>query len=385
MMSRRDHAFIAGAGGTAFGQHAGQSALDLMAQAARQALESASLHRGQIDGLLCGYATTLPHIMLSTLFAERFAIQPSYAHSVQLGGATGAAMLMLASEIVRGGRVRNMLVVAGENRLSGQSRDAAIQTLAQAGDAETEVPNGASIPAYYGLLASRYMHETGCNEEDLAELAVLMRNHARNHPGAHLRNPMTHADAMNAKPIASPLKLSDCCPISDGAMALVVSAEPRSDRGVALTGFGQAHLHQHITALENVLECGASVSARRAFDEAGVDVEDIDYLGIYDSFTITLAMMLEEIGFAPRGGGAAARARRGDFSPDGPLPLNTHGGLLSYGHCGVAGGMAHVVEAWRQMTNRAPGRQIRPPRCAFIHADGGVMSSHVSMVLGVLP
>ena len=98
-------------------------------------------------------------------------------------------------------------------------------------------------------------------------------------------------------------------------------------------------------------------------------------------FTITLAMLLEETGFAPRAG-AAGRLRRGDFDLDGAQPLNTHGGLLSFGHCGVAGGMAHVVEAYRQMIGQAEGRQIaRPPRHAFAHGDGGVMSAHVSLIL----
>lgn len=128
------------------------------------------------------------------------------------------------------------------------------------------------------------------------------------------------------------------------------------------------------------MQCGAAEAAQRAFDEAGLGLVDIDYLGIYDSFTITLAMLLEEIGFAPRGG-AAQRVRNGDFLPGGPLPLNTHGGLLSFGHCGVAGGMAHTVEAFRQMTGQAGPRQLQRPRHAFVHADGGVMSSHVSLIL----
>ncbi len=128
------------------------------------------------------------------------------------------------------------------------------------------------------------------------------------------------------------------------------------------------------------MQCGAGEAAQRAFEEAGLGIADMDYLGIYDSFTITLVMLLEEIGFAPRGG-AAQRARAGDFAPTGALPLNTHGGLLSFGHCGVAGGLAHVVETWQQMTGQAGARQIAPPRTAFIHADGGVMSSHVSLIL----
>lgn len=373
-------AYLRGAGSTPFGRHEGRGALDLMAGAAHQALASAGLARADIDGVLCGYATTLPHLMLSTLFCERFALAPRYAHSMQLGGATGAAMLMAARELVRSGRCRNVLVVAGENRLTGQSRDSSIQTLAQVGDADYEVPNGASVPAYYALMASEYMHRTGVTSADLAEFAVLMRANAARHPEAHLRTPITHAEVLAAKPIAAPLSLLDCCPISDGAMAFVVSAEPGPHAPVRLAGVGQAHRHQHLTAMADVMRCGASDAAAQAFAEAGLTPADIDYLGIYDSFTITLVMLLEEIGFAPRAG-AAARARAGDFAPTGALPLNTHGGLLSFGHCGVAGGMAHTVEAWRQMTGQAGERQIRAPQRAFIHADGGVMSSHVSLIL----
>ncbi|KAB2890528.1 MAG: thiolase family protein, partial [Burkholderiaceae bacterium] len=259
-------------------------------------------------------------------------------------------------------------------------RDSSIQTLAQVGDADFEVPNGASVPAYYALMASQYMQRTGVNSADLAEFAVLMRTHAAGHPGAHLRTPITLQEVLDAKPIARPLSLLDCCPISDGAMALVVSAEPGAHGPVAMVGAGQAHRHQHLTAMEDVMQCGAAEAARQAFGEAGLGLDDVDYLGVYDSFTITLVMLLEEIGFAPRGG-AAQRARAGDFAPRGALPLNTHGGLLSFGHCGVAGGLAHAVEAWRQMAGQAGTRQLARPRHAFIHADGGVMSSHVSLLL----
>lgn len=374
-------AYIRGAAGTAFGRLEGQGALALMAQAATGALASADLDRAQVDGVLCGYATTLPHLMLSTLFCERFALRPDYAHSVQLGGATGAAMLMLAGDLVRAGRCRNVLVVAGENRLSGQSRDTSVQTLAQVGDAYAEVPNGASIPAYYALMASRYLHQVGITEQDLAEFAVLMRTHASRHEGAHLRSPITCADVLASKPVAAPLKLLDCCPISDGAMALVVSAQAGPHGPVAIRGAGQAHLHQHVTALDDVLDTGAARSARRAFAEAGLAQADIDYLAIYDSFTITLTMLLEETGFAARGQ-AAAQLRAGAFGRDGPTPLNTHGGLLSFGHSGVAGGMAHAVEAWLQLSGQAGGRQLaKTPRNAFVHGDGGVLSSHVSLIL----
>jgi acetyl-CoA acetyltransferase len=147
-----------------------------------------------------------------------------------------------------------------------------------------------------------------------------------------------------------------------------------------MVGAGQAHFHQHLTALQDVMNTGAGAAAKLAFHEAGLTTRDIDYLGVYDSFTITLLMLLEEIGFAARGQ-AAQRVRQGDFSQGGVLPLNTHGGLLSFGHCGVAGGMAHTVEAYRQFTGQAGVRQVKTPTHAYIHADGGVMSSHVSLIL----
>lgn len=375
-------AFLTGAGTTRFGRHEGRGAIDLMAEAADQAIAQAGVHRHAIDGVLCGYATTLPHLMLASLVSERLGLRPLYAHGMQMGGATGAGMVMLARELVRGGRCRRVLVVGGENRATGQSRDGAIQTLAQVGDPDFEVPNGASIPAYYALLASRYLHDHGLNEADLAEFAVLMRRHAASHPDAQLTAPISVADVLASKPIASPLKLLDCCPISDGAVALIVSAEPADHDGypVALTGAGQAHHHQHVSAIADTGDFGASASVGRALVEAGVGLSAIDYLAIYDSFTITLAVLIEEIGLSPRGG-CAARLRAGAFDVDGELPLNTHGGMLSFGHSGVGGGMAHIAEAYRQLAGRAGSRQIAPRRRALVHADGGVLSAHASLIL----
>lgn len=371
------HACLLAAATTRFGRHEGRSALDLMAEAANAALAQSGLRRADIDGVLCGYATTFPHLMLATLLSEKLGLDPRYAHGMQMGGATGAAMVMLARELVRAGRCHRVLVVAGENRLTGQAVDASIQTLAQVGEADTEVPNGASVPAYYALLASAYMHRTGTRREDLAELAALMRRHAASHPHAHLNEAISVDQVLASRPVATPLHLLDCCPISDGAVALVVGAD---EGPVRISGAGQAHRHQHLSALRDILDTGAARALGQAYADAGIGPDQVDYLGIYDSFTITLAMLLEELGFAPRGG-AADRARRGDFDAVGPLPLNTHGGLLSFGHSGVAGGMAHVAEAWTQLAGQAGSRQAGAPRCALVHADGGVLSAHVSLVL----
>jgi acetyl-CoA acetyltransferase len=371
---------ITGVGLTPFGRLEGRDTLALMSDAATMALGDAGLEQREIDGLVTGYSTTLPHLMLSTVFAEHFGLKPAYAHAIQLGGATGFAMVMLAHLLVEAGAAKRILVVAGENRLSGQSRDSAIQTLAQVGHPRYEVPLGPTIPAYYGLVASRYMHEFGSTEADFAELAVLMRANAARTPGAHLAEPVTAAQVLASKPIAAPLKLLDCCPVSDGGAAFVVERQDVGRRGTRILGTAQAHTHQHVSAASSLTAFGAGDCTARALGQAGVSLGDIRYAGIYDSFTITLAILLEEIGLAPRG--AAGRlAREGHFSPEGAMPLNTHGGLLSYGHCGVGGAMAHLVETVRQMTGAAGERQIPPPSLALLHGDGGVLSSHVSLVL----
>ena len=372
--------WITGVGLTAFGARPGRATLDLMSEAAALALADAGLRRGEVDGLITGYSTTLPHLMLSSVFAEHFGLQPEYAHGVQLGGATGFAMAMLAHLLVQAGVLRHVLVVAGENRMTGQTRDAAMQTLAQVGHPEYEVPLGPTIPAYYALLASRYLHETGAGMADLAELAVLMRGHAGLHPGAQFQAPITVADVLASRPIAEPLRILDCCPVSDGGAAVVVSRERTGAAGARITGCGQAHRHQHVSAAPDLLRTGAAESASRAGLGRRVALTGVRYAAVYDSFTITLALLLEELGLAPSGG-AGALARAGHFGIQGAVPLNTHGGLLSYGHCGVGGAMAHLVETQLQMTGRAGPRQVADASLALLHGDGGVLSSHVTLVM----
>lgn len=373
-------AYVTGTACTPFGRHEGSTALGLMTVAARAALRDAQLATTQIDGLLTGYATTYPHLMLANVVAEQLGIQPDYCHAIQSGGASGLTMVMLARELIRSGRCKNVLCVAGENRLTGQTRDMAIQSLSQVGHADYEVPFGPTVPAYYALLASRYLHEHNLSAADLAEFAVLMRNHAITHPGAHQRDPIDVTAVLNSKTISAPLKLLDCCPISDGAAAVVVSLEPTAAKTIRIRGAGQAHRHQHVSQIKDIHATGAKAAADLAFREAHIDRTQIQYLGIYDSFTITLMMLLEEIGFAARGE-AAMKVRDGVFSVQGKLSLNTHGGLLSYGHCGVAGGMAHLMEAVLQLSGSAGARQIAEREWAYVHADGGVMSAQVGMIL----
>jgi len=375
--------WITGAGLLPYGRHEGKGTLDLMSEAATLAMADAGVVRGDIDGVLTGYATTMPHIMLATVFCEHFGLRPAYAHGLQVGGATGFAMVMLAHELVTAGRLRNVLVVAGENRMSAPGgRDKVVETLAQVGHPVHEVPLGPTIPAYYGLVANRYMHEHKISARDLAEFAVLMRANAATHPGAQFKEPITVDDVLASKPIAQPLRLLDCCATADGGASFVISRERTGVVGVRIIGAGQAHTHQHISEAPSLTEFGARLSMDRAITATGrkLATTDAGYLAIYDSFTITLAILLEELGLAPRGQ-SGRMTREGYFSRSGAKPLNTHGGLLSYGHCGVGGALAHLVETHLQMTDRAGPRQVADTSLAVLHGDGGVMSSHVSLIL----
>ncbi|GAA4910418.1 acetyl-CoA acetyltransferase [Actinomycetospora succinea] len=372
-------AHVAGVAVTPFGRQPGRTALDWQATAAVAALADAGLVAPEIDAVICGYATTAGHLMPADLLAERLGARPAIAHGTSAGGATGLVILAQAARLVRAGDARAVLVVGGEDRASGQSGETSTRTLAQVGHAELEVPLGGTVPAYYALLASAHLAARGLSPADLAPLAVQMRAHAATTPGAHLAKPITVDDVLASRPIAEPLRLLDCCPVSDGGAAVVVTAAPAA---VAVTGVGEAHRHQHLTEAD-LADLGALRSADTAFGQAGRSVGDVDVAGVYDSFTVTLAMLLEEIGFcAP--GTAGTDAAAGRFARDGALPLNTHGGLLSYGHCGVGGGMAHLVEVVTQLRGAAGARQVPgAPRVGFVHGDGGVMSAHASAVLEV--
>jgi acetyl-CoA acetyltransferase len=374
-------AWIRGVGLTAFGRHSGPDALGWQACAAREAMRDAGVGAPDVDGLIVGYATTLNHLMPANLLAEHLGIRPRVAFGMSVGGATGLAMVVQAAHLVDAGAASCVLVVAGEDRASGQSTQTSTQTLAQVGHRDYEVPVGATVPAYYALLASAYLHEHGLDPATaLAPLAVQMRANAARHDGAQFRRAITAADVAASRMVADPLRLLDCCPISDGGAALLLGPRETGPGDVEVAGTGQAHLHQHLSEAD-LHDFGARHSAREALDSAATGIDGIDVFGIYDSFTITLALLLEELGIAePGGAGRAASAGR--FAPDGPAPVNPHGGLLSYGHCGVAGGMAHLVEVVAQLRGEAGERQLAGrPAQGLVHADGGVMSAHVTAVL----
>jgi acetyl-CoA acetyltransferase len=378
-------AIITGVADTAVGKLEGSSCMGLHAEAAAAALADAGLEASEIDGVVCAYSLTSPHLMLSSMFSEFFGLQPAYSVAIQAGGSTAAQMVMHAAALVASGICRHVLCVCGDNRLTGMTRNRAVAALAEVGHAEFERPFGFSVPAAYALVAQRYMYDHHLTQEHLAATAVSHRRHALRHPKAQMRTPLTMDEALNARMISSPLRLFDCCQISDGGAAIVVSAPDalpfRNKRNVAVLGVGQKNTHEHIVAAPSLTSFGCKQSSAQAFAMAGVAAGDIDVAEIYDSYTITLLVELESIGFFGRGeAGPAVLA--GAIDLGGVLPCNTHGGLLSYAHSGAAGGMFHIVEAVRQLRGEAEHRQVKDAELAFVHGDGGIMSAHCSLVLG---
>jgi acetyl-CoA acetyltransferase len=377
-------ALITGAADTPVGRLPQHNCMSLQAAAARAASADAHLTPNDIDGVLAAFSFTQPHLMLASVFCEYMGLNPGFTTAVQAGGATACTGVMLAAALIEARMCRHVLVVTGDNRLTGLPPGAAVAMLAQVGHAEFEQPYGLSIPAAYALVARRYMHEYAVTAEHLAAIAVTQRAYAALHPHAHMRDPITIADVLASRPIAEPLKLLDCCLVSDGAAAVVVSAPDAARDGrarIGILGAGQGHTHEHISAAPSLTHFGCEASARQAFERAHVTQADIDIAEIYDSFTITLAVELESMGFF-RKGEAGPAAAAGELSAKGTLPCNTHGGLLSYGHSGAAGGMFHLVEAVHQLRGAAGTRQVDGAELAFVHGDGGVLSAHCSLVLG---
>jgi acetyl-CoA acetyltransferase len=295
-------------------------------------------------------------------------------------------MLGHAAAAIASGQATTVLILTGENRASGQTRDQAVAALASAvGHPYFEYPYGTSIPGSYAMIARRYMHEYGITREQLAQVAVTTRRHACMHPSSHMRTPITIADVLDAKPIADPFTLLDCCLISDAAGALIVTSPERATHGRSkpawLLGLGEAHTHEHLLCAPSLTQFGAERSGRIAFEMAGMTPQDIDLAQLYDCFTIVPIIELEELGFAARGRGGVFW-QQGEADIGGKLPVNTHGGMLSHAHAGAAGGMFGLIEAVAQLRGGLGERQVRGAARALVHNEGGVLSSHCTVILG---
>ncbi len=382
--SLKNKVAIVGVGESDIGRVPHMTGLGLNAQAAKRALDDAGLSVSDIDGVLTAYSFTEPYFMLGSVICEYLGIKPRLNASMIVGGASPAAMLRHAAHAIALGQAQAVLVCAGENRATGQSRDAAVAALTAVGHPYFEQPYGTSIPSFYAMIAQRHMYEYGTTKAQLAHVAVNTRKHALLHPNAHMKKPSTLEDVLSAKPIADPLGMLDCCLISDAGGAFIVTSADRARdlkaRPVYLQGIGEFHTHEHLMCAPSLTEFGAIHSGRAAYDMAGLGPQDIDVAQLYDCFTIVPIIELEELGFCKPGEGGAF-FEQGHASIGGRLPVNTHGGMLSHAHAGAAGGLFGIVEAVRQLRGGLGARQVEGAEVALVHNEGGILSSHCTVIL----
>ena len=383
--SLRNRVAIIGVGESDIGKVPYMTGLGLNAQAAKRALDETGLKPSDIDGLLTAYSMTEPYFMLGSVMCEYLGLKPTFNASMVVGGASPAIMLKHAAEAIVSGQAEVILCCAGENRATGQTRDQAVAALAAVGHPYYEQPYGTSIPSFYAMITRRHMHEYGTTREQLAQMAVTSRDHAVRHPNAHMTQPITVEEVINSKPIAEPLNILDCCLISDaGGAYIVTNAERAKDLKsdpVYLFGIGEYHTHEHLMCADSLTEFGALESGRRAYTMAGLGPEDINFAELYDCFTVVPMIEMEELGLCERGG-AGAMVEAGDTRIDARLPVNTHGGMLSHAHAGAAGGLFGIIEAVRQLRGQEGERQVANHDVALVHNEGGILSSHCTMILG---
>ena len=350
---------------------------DLMVQASLRALDDCGLAPADVDGLFAA-TTQLPMPVLN--LGAALGIRPRYTDSTQIGGSSPIAHLDHARAAIGAGLCDVALIAYGSTQRSVGRASASVQEISP-----YEAPYRPALPvAAYALSAARHMYEFGTTPEQLAEVAVSARRWAQRNERAWSRDPLTVDDVLSAPRVCDPLGVRDCCLVTDGGGAIVVVGAERARTlrraPVHLLGAGQAHWHRHISEMGDLVRTAASESGARAFGEARLVPADVDVLGLYDAFTITPILFLEDLGFCPKGDGGPFVAG-GATGPGGPLPVNTNGGGLSYQHPGMYG-MLLLVEAVRQLRGECGERQVGDCHVALAHGNGGVLSSQCTALLG---
>jgi acetyl-CoA acetyltransferase len=357
-----------------------KSALALHMEAAHNALADAGLKKADVDAVFTSgrnMANDVP---------EYLGIRPRFVGGTQVGGCSFLLHVEHAMAAIHAGLCEVALITHGE---SGYSRIG--MPVPRWGDDSVnnqfELPYGTIGPATgYGFVAARHMHEYGTTSEQLAEVAVATRKWAAMNPRAFLRDPITVDDVLSSRLIAWPFHLLDCCLVTDGGGAAVVtSAERAKDlakKPVYVLGSGECVTHQMVSQMPSYDRWeAAEVSGGNAFEMAGVKHADIDVAELYDAFTIVPMLALEALGFCKRGeSGAFVSGQR--TAPGGAFPMNTNGGGLSYTHTGMYG-IFTIIEAVRQLRGECGPRQVAGAKTAICHGTGGTWSAAATMIASV--
>lgn len=381
MQGRKGSVAIVGAAESDLGLCApGTSPLDLMAQASFRALADAGLDLAEVDGLFC--ASTQSRFTTLAL-AEYLGLQPRYQDNTQIGGASFMSHVTHAMAAIEQGLCEVALIAYGSTQRS-VSRAAASPREVN----PYESPYGPLLPvSAYAMAAARHMHQFGTTRKQLADVAVAARQWALLNPMAWEKTPLTHDEVIAARKVSDPFTVRDCCLVSDGGGALVLT---RADRArhlhkppVYVLGVGEAMSHASISNMPDLTVTGAVASSQAAFDMAGYGAQDMHLAMLYDAFTIMPILFLEDLGFCAKGEGGAF-VSDGGIAPGGHLAVNTNGGGLSYCHPGMYG-LLLMVEAVRQLRGECGARQLKGCSLAVAHGNGGVLSSQATVVLGLDP
>ncbi|HUH85548.1 MAG TPA: thiolase domain-containing protein [Stellaceae bacterium] len=384
-MSIKGKAYIAGIFEHPTRHAPDKSLAQLHAEVAQGALADAGLVKDDIDGYFCaGDAPGLGPLSM----VDYMGLKLRHMDSTDVGGASYTVHVAHAAEAIAAGKCSVALVtLAGRPRAEGvQTGTAPRAPNAAAPDAAFEAPFGPVTTNMYAMCAMRHMHEFGTTSEQLAWVKVAASHHAQHNPHAMLREVVSVEEVVNSPVIADPLHRLDCCVISDGGGALIVVAPEVAKTlkrpKVKLIGAGEAPKHT-MSGKVDLTYSGGVWSGPGAFAEAGVTPADIKYASIYDSFTITVVMTLEDLGFCAKGKGGRFVADGNLISGTGKLPFNTDGGGLCNNHPGNRGSMTKVIEAVRQLRGEAhPAVQVKNCDLALAHGTGGSLGTrHASATL----
>ena len=374
---------IAGVAESRFGEVPDATHWQLHREAAARALDDAGLTHHDVDGLFSCGADLMHPIQLG----EYLGLRPGYVDGTQVGGSAWEFFVHHAIGAIESGLCDVALLnyaTTSRSDLARRTRSANVAIDAR-GPAQFESAYGHTVIGRHAMAATRHMHEFGTTSEQLAEIAVSARANAERNPLAMYREPLTLEDVLASRMIATPLHKFDCCIRSDGGGAVVLVAEERArdlpKAPVWLLGAGEATSHHTMSEWEDFTASPAVRSAARAFGMAGVKPDEIDVLQVYDSFTITVLLTLEALGFCAKGEGGPF-VEGGRLRLEGALPTNTDGGGLSSNHPGMRG-IFLIIEAVRQLRGEAEGRQVEGARLAAVNGTGGWFSSTGTLILGV--
>jgi len=363
MNSLKDKYCIVGVGNTRYGKAPGVSALSHNIEAIDRALEDAGVRKDEVDAVLTKAPTSNFQMLWSAKVSQQLGIVPRVTATLDQAGASNIGLVGYAMMCIEAGLCTMAVISYGDNPATG-SRAA----YARIQNEETAYGLFGAPPAY-AMIARRHMYEFGTTDDQLGAVAVAHRRHASMNPNAQFRDPITLEDHRNSRFLAEPFHLLDCCPVSDGGAAIIVTSAERArdlkQTPALIAGVGQAHPAWDFQYREQWTTSGARASGAEAFRMAGITPRDVDFVELYDC------------GFCKKGEGGSF-VEGGRIELGGELPMNTSGGLLS--ETGMPG-MHLIVEAVRQLRGQSGDRQVPNAQTCVVSGQGGIMTTHATMVL----